>query len=273
MTTLLSCLRTCSFAGLLLISHQSLAAISPETAEALLNAAKFDQHYAAMQTKMRGGMLKEVLDDFDKEQLALAGDMYDKQFANINLHKDVAKRLSTELSEEEAQYVLAFFNSELGQKVTAAEVAFEQELDTKKVTKQGKKLRRKRDIKKFAHHVNEKTGESIVGARIATVIVNFMLDINLKEGDEEPQEQKSSGFFGSIMESMIGDLSEDVKEDAVIDLAYTFRDFTKEQRIAYLAFLNNPLSDKYYEIVSDVVAKDIAGALKVWLKSTEEIKD
>lgn len=257
----------------LIFSTVAQAQIPLQQAESLLEAAKFDAHFAAMKHKMRGGMLKEVLDDLDKAQLKVAGQMYDDQFAKITLHQDVATRLSAELNEEEADFVLAFFNSDLGQKVTAAEVAFEQELDTKKVTKQGKKLRRKRAIKTFAREVDAKTGESKVGTRIATVIVNFMLDINLKEGDDAPQEKKSSGFFGSIMESMIGDLRDDVKDDTVIDLAYTFREFNKEQRAAYLEFLNNPLSDKYYEVVSEVNAKDIAGVLKVWLKATDALKN
>lgn len=273
MQKILTTLRYLSFASLLAFANHSLAAIPASSAEQLLHAAKFDQHASAMQSKMRGGMLKEVLDDFDDEQLNLAGKMYDAQFTQLNLHQSVATELANELSEEQAQFVLAFFNSELGQLVTNAEVAFEQEANTKKVSKIGKKLRRKKAIKAFARNVDEKTGESTIGARIATVIVNFMLDINLKEGDEEVQEKKSSGFFGSIMESMIGDLSEDVKDDTIIDLAYTFRDFNQTQRQQYLDFLNNPLSDKYYEIVSQVTAKELANTLKQWFKETEKLKD
>lgn len=273
MTKLLSSIRCLSLTSILLVHSHAFANIPPAQSEALLTASQFDQHFSAMRLKMRGGMLKEVLDDFDDTQLTTAGEMYDAQFAQVTLRQDVANRLSAELTPEEATFLLAFFTSELGQQVTNAEVAFEQETDTKKVTKQGKKLRRKKHIKKFARNVDDKTGESTIGARIATVIVNFMLDINLKEGDEEPEEKKSSGFFGSIMEGMIGDLSDDVKDDTIIDLAYTFRDFTKEQRSAYLEFLNNPLSDNYYAIVSEVTAKDIAGALKVWLKETDTLKD
>lgn len=246
--------------GAVLLSNSALAKIPESTAQEIVKAAHILESQADMQDNLFNDLGKEMLSSASAKESQQYRTMLSTEFANADVAGHIQTRLQKELNEDEAKFVLSFLNSDLGQQIEQLEKEANA-IDSDLAVQKGKILLQDEEFKKFILGVDDAIGLSDLTFALAKPIFAAMVGAKLEEhsgGDEN--------FQMMMYKEMLKEAKPFVIEQTQQILAYSYQALNKEQRDAFISFLQDPRSAKFSRIIMQETEQGTLMAFKNWLQ-------
>ena len=239
-------------AGMSLLWAAALHAAEEERVEAFLNVTGFDVALDSISLTAEDAatMLGLEPGSFDDEWDRIAKDVFDTA-----LMRDTAVTIMQEtLSDEDLAHAAAFYASPLGQRLVEVENAAHTAPDTQK-QEQGESL-----VAAMVERGDERLGvlrdlsaavdESGVAVRaVQEIQVRFLMAASNAGLLERELDE---GALRAMMRETENELRLSMKQSALANAAYTYRDISDEDLRAYLDALRQPRMQRVYELMNAV---------------------
>lgn len=248
-------------AATLLLSHSAMADISSSKAQQLIDAAGIAESQAAMQESLLNDIGADITDSFNEKERKKAKKILIDEFANADISNKMQSRFENELNDTDAEFVLAFLESNLGKRINAMEQAG-QAIDSDLASKKGEALLNDNQLDTFTEQLDDAIGASDLAFNLAKPIFAVMLNTKLEaHGVNDDSLNLGRMFF----DEMVKEAEPIVIQETRKVLAYTYRDLTQEERDSFLNFLQDPRSHAFTRILLEETKQGTLTVFKTWL--------
>ncbi len=240
------------FALCLALVSSALAATDRERLQTFMEVTGFDVSLISMRLSARSApqMLGISEESFGLQWTRLA----DETFEPEEIQREALQLLSQTLRPEAREHVVAFYASPLGLRLVAAENASHMTEDSIKDT-QGEAevvrlIQENPERIELYRELSAAVGSEDTAIRtIRELQVRFIMAA-MAAGITE--RQMSEADLRGIFASQDQELRESIRTNAIAANAYTYREFSDEEILAYIEALKEPLMQEVYELMSVV---------------------
>lgn len=260
-------IRNSLFISAVLMSQGAMADISSNKAQQLIVAADVFESQASMQDDLVTDIGADFMSSFSPAEIKQAKQWLAEEFTAADVPNSIKRRLQKELNDEEADFVLAFLNSDLGKRLNEMEQAGNK-VDSSVASKQGEKLLENEEIATFTTQLDESIGASDLALNIAKPIFAVMLNTKL----EEHSAQSTGIDLGKMFfDEMVKEAQPIIVKETRKSLAYVYRTLSKQERDQFISFLKDKKATTFTRIMMQETEQGTLKAFKGWLKKMGKI--
>ncbi len=237
----------------------SQAGAEPLSPAELIEKSGLSVQIEHMPASLKQGLAQSVAQGapIPPEQVQAIGNAYDQAFAPSRVRALLISRLDGQISVSDRSRIEAFLDSDLGKRLTEAEIAAASPETYLHVEKNARELMA--DLGKNSHRLalfkslDRATGSTELGTSVAIggiLAMNYALLAQTppapgKPSFEEVREHVEQNRF---------QITAQIAEMSLVGAAYTYRDVSEDDLQRYLDFANSPSGQAYFQKVGKAFA-------------------
>ncbi len=237
--------RILSLKALLLFSSLASAAVADSAIDQLLHLSGFEAQTAEIPAVMKSGF-----EDARQQGAELPEEMYrafvvamDKSLRPSEIRKIVVSSLKGDLTEAEVNRLLTWYQSDLGRKITAEELAVSTPDGYRAMLQSADKLMADSKRMAFAQEVDRLTGATDFAVTLQETVSVAVFSAMMKSMD--PQAILDIEQVQASLKSELAQTRSAIEQSIALSIAYTYRNVPMEELEQYRAFLAEGGSVKF----------------------------
>jgi hypothetical protein len=180
--------------------------------------------------------------------------------------RGISATLKSELKQNEAQALIAWYQSELGKQISSAEENSQTEQAYQKMVKQKQRLLNNTERVAFAERFDVLLGASEMTSKIqqnVQVAVNSSILLALT-----PDRPLDTVELKKVLQGSDDKINPAVKQMVELSFVFSYQSLSTEELIKYERFLNQDSTKKFNKLTISGISSGLESAIISWLEST-----